>query len=147
MQPSDERLQLLRQAADMFEEWPKHTSQTFTTETTFAWVLTLRSVCAVCEDLFNNYSFSYVLTGKLQSDPIEGRFGCYRQMSGANFFLSIKQLLDAEKKLRVQNKLSSFLELTTAESKTRTILYGYISHCTNLLFFYLRHECSTIRIF
>ena len=46
-----------------------------------------------------------MLFGKLQSDLIEGRFGCYWQMSGANFFMSLRQLLDSEKKIRVLNKL------------------------------------------
>ncbi len=45
------------------------------------------------------------MTGKLQSDPLEARFGCYRQLNGANFFISLRQVLDSEKKIRVLNML------------------------------------------
>ena len=42
-------------------------------------------------------NFAYVLPGKYMSDPIEARFGWYRQANDGNFFMSIKQLLLTEK--------------------------------------------------
>ena len=42
----------------------------------------------------------YILPGKFSSDPIEGRFGWYRQTNGGNFYTSINQLCQAEKKIR-----------------------------------------------
>ena len=48
----------------------------------------------------------YVLTGKLLSDHLEAHFGCYRQMIGAKYLLSVKQLIESEKKIRVLNKLA-----------------------------------------
>ena len=39
------------------------------------------------------------------SDTTEGRFGWYRQMNGGNFFMSSKQLLQSEKKIRRLNLL------------------------------------------
>ena len=36
--------------------------------------------------LIQQHGFHYVLTGKFMSDPIEGRFGWYRQANGGNFF-------------------------------------------------------------
>ena len=52
----------------------------------------------------------YVCMGKLSSDPIERRFGRYRQMSGGNYFVSVKQILEGEKCIRLQSlaRLSSF---------------------------------------
>lgn len=41
------------------------------------------------------------LSGHFQSDPLEQRFGWYRQLSGANFFISIKQVLESERRIRV----------------------------------------------
>ncbi|QQP53745.1 Putative LOC101234561, partial [Caligus rogercresseyi] len=35
------------------------------------------------------------------SDPIEKRFGWYRQLSGGNYYISVRQILEAEKKIRV----------------------------------------------
>ena len=46
---------------------------------------------------------SYILTGNIQSDPLEKRFGRYRQLSGANYFGSVRQFLDAEKSIRVKS--------------------------------------------
>ena len=42
------------------------------------------------------------------SDPIEGRFGWYRQVNDYNFYRSVKQVLQAEKKIR---KLSLLQQL------------------------------------
>lgn len=44
--------------------------------------------------------FQYVLLGKIQSDCLEERFGWMRQLSGANYFLSIRQILENDKKIR-----------------------------------------------
>ena len=74
--------------------------------TFFVTTLALESIVACCRYLITQHNFTFVLTGKLQSDPIEGRFGWYRRLNGANFFMSVKQLLEAEKKIRVLNQLS-----------------------------------------
>ncbi len=50
-------------------------------------------------------SYQYVLLGKFQSDPIESRFGWYRQLAGANYFLSVRQFLEAEKCIRLKSLL------------------------------------------
>ena len=42
-----------------------------------------------------------VLLGKFSSDPIKKRFGQFGQLSGANFFISVRQLMDAEKWIRI----------------------------------------------
>ena len=47
--------------------------------------------------MHTTHNFECVLPGKYMSDPIEARFGWYRQANGVNFFMSIKQLLLAEK--------------------------------------------------
>ncbi len=44
--------------------------------------------------------YRYVLLGKFQSDAIERRFSWLRQLSGANFYISVRQLLENEKKIR-----------------------------------------------
>ena len=54
-----------------------------------------------------NYGFSFVLTGKLQSDSLEKNFGWCRQLSGANYFISTRQLFKAENKIRMMTLLKS----------------------------------------
>ena len=48
---------------------------------------------------------SYVLLGHLQSDAIERRFGWLRQLSGANFYVSARQVLEGDKKIRALSLL------------------------------------------
>lgn len=50
--------------------------------------------------LLQHCDFKYVLLGLIQSDNIEARFGWYRQLSGANYFISMRQLHESEKKIR-----------------------------------------------
>ena len=45
----------------------------------------------------------YILSGNIQSDPLEKRFGRYWQLRGANYFGSQKQFLEAEKAIRVKS--------------------------------------------
>jgi hypothetical protein len=44
----------------------------------------------------------FVLLGLINSDPLEKRFGWFRQLSGANYFASVRQFLEAEKKIRIK---------------------------------------------
>jgi hypothetical protein len=44
---------------------------------------------------------SYVLIGKINCDAIERRFGHYRQLAGAYYYLSVRQFLEAEKMIRL----------------------------------------------
>jgi len=58
----------------------------------------------------------HVLLGKINSDPIEREFGVLRQLAGANFYLSMRQFIEGEKKIRLRN-LTRFEGMTLAEIK------------------------------
>ena len=47
----------------------------------------------------------YVLPGKVQTDNLEKRFSCYRQLSGGNYHVTMTQILESEKKIRLKNML------------------------------------------
>ncbi|XP_071745440.1 uncharacterized protein mRpS7 isoform X4 [Lepeophtheirus salmonis] len=51
-----------------------------------------------------------------QSDPIERRFGWYRQLSEGIYYISARQILEAEKNIRILS-LVKFSGLTTSEIK------------------------------
>ena len=53
----------------------------------------------------NGCGFKYVLLGHIQSNTIEGRFGHIRQLSGANYFISMRQLYESDRKLRTLSLL------------------------------------------
>jgi len=99
----DWKIQYLLQSADMLEEWKRCGGKGLSNETFAAWILTLRSLASIAVHLIETHNFKYVLFGKLQSDQLEGRFGIYRQVNGASYFVSVRQILQAEKKLRVLN--------------------------------------------
>ena len=54
------------------------------------------------QHLLKTKGHDYILTGNIQSDPLEKSFGRYRQLSGTNYFGSEKQFFDAEKSIRVK---------------------------------------------
>ena len=80
------------------------------TETCMTSTQTCRGLIALAIYLLEEKGFSYVLLGLITSDPIERRFGWYRQLCGANYYLSVRQLLESEKKIRLYDlvKLSEF---------------------------------------
>ena len=71
-----------------------------TKETFLALKQTCQAIVGLAKYLFNTCGFNYVLLGKIQSDTIEGRFGHIRQLSGANYYISMRQLLESDRKLR-----------------------------------------------
>ncbi|XP_075739881.1 uncharacterized protein LOC142785325 [Rhipicephalus microplus] len=76
-----------------------------TRETHSALRLTTETLVKVAEYCLNELNFDYVLLGKFQTDSLEERFGKYRQLSGAQYHISIRQVYESERKLRLQNVL------------------------------------------
>ena len=64
--------------------------------------------------LTGNRQFQYVLSYRLQNDPLEHHFGLYRMMSGAKYHISNCQILESERRL----KLSHVLKLFPKSTKT-----------------------------
>ena len=54
-----------------------------------------RAIADLTTDLYNE-GYKYVLTGRLQTDPLERRFSQYRQMSGGRFLVSLKEINRSE---------------------------------------------------
>ncbi len=50
-------------------------------------------------------SFNYVGLGQAQSDALESMFGRLRQSSGANYWISLKQVLDSDQKIKTASLL------------------------------------------
>lgn len=76
-----------------------------TTETFNALTRTVNAVIQLSEYALNTLGIGYLLLGKLQTDNLEARFGEYRQLSGANYLVSVQQILVSEKKLRIYSVL------------------------------------------
>lgn len=86
------------------EEWEKKSPKTggFSRETFLAAKQTTSALIELADYLLTEKNFVYVLLGKVNSDPLERRFGWYRQLAGANYFISVRQFLEAEKKIRLR---------------------------------------------
>lgn len=102
---NDYRLNHLEKCAGFFLEWKNSRFPGLTSETNFAVINMCLSVKNIVTHLLLEKKSLHVLTGFLQSDPIEKRFGRYRQMSGANFFISVKQVIESEKKIKLVSLL------------------------------------------
>ena len=102
----------------MFFSWRDSKNAGLTRETFLACIQTMGEIPDLAMYLQEKHGFSYLLTGKLASDPIEGRFGWYRQVNGRNYFMCVKQLIQAEKKIKVLNLLQQ--NVLKSNSKLRT---------------------------
>ena len=50
----------------------------------------------------------YILLDKFQTDNLESRFGLYRQLSGSNYLVSVKEVMQSEMKLKIRGLLRLF---------------------------------------
>ena len=75
---------------------------TLTAQTSSALKRTLRCHAALIEDLLSE-DYDFVLTARFQSDPLERRYGQYRQMSGGRFLVSLKDVTLSEKILKIKS--------------------------------------------
>ncbi|CAN7949421.1 unnamed protein product, partial [Ixodes hexagonus] len=76
-----------------------------TRETHAALEQTCYSLVKLSQYCLETLNFKYVLLGKFQTDCPEDRFGRYRQLAGAQYHISARQVFECEKKLRLQKML------------------------------------------
>ena len=68
---------------------------------------------ALIRYLFARYSqLDFILLGNICSDYLEGRFGWYRQLCGANYYNSVTQFLQAEKTIRLRSLVNMGFDMT-----------------------------------
>lgn len=80
------------------EQWEKFPKEArLTDQTHSALAHTTEGQIKMARHLLSNKKFSYVLLGKMQTDNLEDRFGKYRQMSGGNYHVSVRQIFESEK--------------------------------------------------
>ena len=53
---------------------------------------TTRALLKVCKYCTDALEMNYILPGKFQTDHLEGRFSQYRQLSGGNYNVSVRQI-------------------------------------------------------
>ena len=110
----DEKNNWLKSVSNWLKQWKQHHdahSTGFQTKETYTALLhTMDTFVLLFTELFEQYELHYILTGKFQTDNLEARFGLYRMLSGSNYIVSVIEVLQSEKKL----KLKGFLKLYSA---------------------------------
>ena len=107
---NDERFQYLEKVSQIMKKMGTKDNRKreleLTHETADAMSVTISGTISLIKKLLES-GFKFVLTGKLQSDRLEGEFGCYRQYCGGNFNISTYQVFGALKiqRLKLFNKL------------------------------------------
>ena len=79
--------------------WEESKKPGLTRETFLALHHTCLALADCASYLLDWKGFNFVLLGHLQSDAIERRFGWLRQMSGANYYISMRQVLESYRSL------------------------------------------------
>ena len=69
---------------------------------------TVDTLVLLVKDLLDNHKLKYVMLGRFQTDNLEARFGQYRMLSGTNYLVSVKQVIQSEKKMKVKSLLKLY---------------------------------------
>ena len=101
----DWKISFLREFAEFLEKWETTNEPGLSRETFLALRHTCLSLADCASYLLDRLGFSFVLLRHLQSDAIESRFGWLRQLSGANYYISMRQVLESDRKIRVMSLL------------------------------------------
>lgn len=103
----DDNLLFLCNFLDWLKRWGQLDSDTgrLTNETYSALVITTNCMIELTRYCVDELGMSYLLPGKIQTDELEYRFSLYRRMAGTHYHISIRQILEVEKKLRTCNVL------------------------------------------
>lgn len=116
----DERFDFLEKFCNWLVKWMELGVQnrggSLSTDTGKALIHSTRTIIAMTKFSLQHLKVDYFLPGKLQTDKLEKRFSVYRQLSGSNYSVSVREIMDSERKIRAK----SFLGIRSAR-------YGKIS--------------------
>ena len=137
---ADMRLNSLKEYEQLFLSWLSSTGRNKpSNETLRALVLMCSTLRLIAIELLEKKGFQFVLLGHLQSDPLEHRFCEYRQRSGSNYFLAVKQVMESERKMKVRNKFHFCMVFTSFTKVMRAL-------CRAIPFFILCHIFISIDV-
>ena len=126
------------------QDWKLYSEHNKTTcltaETYVALRHTVNTIIYMIHDLLNNNILDYILLGKFQTDNLESRFGQYRMLSGCNYLISVPEVMQSEKKLRIKSLLKLHASQNEAKfikvvNQKQTLIGLFEKHITNLDYF------------
>lgn len=103
----DENLKFLSRFHNWLVHWDEKLGQGkqrpgFTPPTMMAMISSTKTLQEFAKNMLCE-GVEFVLLGKCQSDKLESRFGWFRQLSGANYYISCRQLLESDKLIKVKS--------------------------------------------
>lgn len=112
MNQNDIRREYLQKVLTWLDAWKVSGCDNgiLTNETHHAFTHTTHAILELSSYCIQELGMQYFLPGKVQTDPLEERFGKYRQLAGSQYNISIRQMFECESKLRVQNSLTLILK-------------------------------------
>ena len=80
-------------------------------------IRTCQAIIAIVMYLFDRYpELDFILLDNIVSDYLEGRFGRWRQLCGANYYNSVTQFLQAEKTIRLHSLVAIGYDMSQIKS-------------------------------
>ena len=106
----DDRLNWLDRFSSWLKLWNTKTEKQghLSKETSTALIHTVDTLVLLVKYLLHHHKLQFVLLGKFQTDNLEARFGLYRMLSGSNYLVSVNEVLQSEKKLKVHSLLKLY---------------------------------------
>ena len=108
----DARFDFMQKLIDWLDNWAhcdKQSKEGFlTADTYFSLKHTIKSLAELIKHLLSTLKIDFILTGKFQTDDLESRFGQYRQMCGGNRLVSVQEIIESEKKLKIKSVLKLY---------------------------------------
>lgn len=105
---SDVKFQYLHSFCDWLDMWKSIENVgrgILTKETHSALRHTTYAMAELTSYCLSELKMNYILPGKFQTDNLEARFGQYRCLAGSNYNISLRQVYECEKKLRMMSVL------------------------------------------
>ena len=96
------------------EKVPCFETCTLTKQTNSELIRTLLFHAALIEEVLDE-GYRYIPTSRFQSDPLERRFGQYRQMSGGRFLVGLRDVTHSEKIIRLKSLLKGDINALTED--------------------------------
>ena len=124
---NDKKPEFLRSLAQFISQWQNFSFTgcsrfTLSAQTANALQITLNGTADLIEDLLSD-GYNYVLTSRLQTDPLEKHFGKLRQMSGGSFLVSLRELESSQHFLSIKSlikeNLNCWMEYVQPDSTIR----------------------------
>lgn len=108
----DVKYVFLHKFLDWLDKWESMNCSTgmLTKETHNALKNTTYAMTQIVSYCQKELGLHYILPGKFQTDHLENRFSLYRQLAGGQYHVSVRQIFESEKKLRMQTSIKLSME-------------------------------------